>query len=115
MIMNAVKPSDQKRYGRQVKNFDLKTWTDHAKDIVYKGNFAKYTQNEYLKKTLLATVGTTLVEASPEDPIWGIGLKKDDPRAQNRATWKGTNWLGEILTKVRNDIELLSVLDTKNI
>ena len=58
-------------------------------------------QNPDLKWELLATDGTTLVEENPVDYIWGIGLKKNDPRAKNRATWQGTNWLGETLTKVR--------------
>lgn len=101
-IMNTVMPDDQKRYGRMVKDFDQKTWSEHAKDIVFHGSYAKYTQNEDMKDELLATAGTTLVEASPEDTVWGIGLKKDNPAAQDRATWKGANWLGEVLTKVRN-------------
>ena len=102
--MAAIDPSDQKRYGREVKGFDKDKWDAVARDVVYKGSMAKYTQNHDLKRDLLATVGTTLVEASPKDNIWGIGLAKSDPRAQDRSTWKGKNWLGETLTKVREDI-----------
>ena len=50
------------------------------------------------------TTGTTLVEASPYDKIWGIGLKSTSPLAQNRSTWKGTNLLGKILTEVRDEL-----------
>jgi len=103
-IMSAVDPSDQKRYGRNVQNFVKEKWDAVARDIVYQGCYAKFTQNADLKKELIATVGTTLVEASPEDCIWGVGLRKNDPRAQKRETWLGTNWLGEILTKVRDQI-----------
>jgi hypothetical protein len=103
-IMSSTEPYDQKRYGRMVQNFNPKIWEKQARDIVYRASYAKYTQNEYLKKELLATAGTTLVEASPEDRIWGIGLRKTDVRAQKRETWAGTNWLGEILTKVRDKI-----------
>ena len=106
-IMSTVDPADQKRYGREVKGFNKDKWEAVARDIVYKGCLAKFSQNEDLKKVLLNTVGTTLVEASPEDKIWGIGLRKDDPRAKNRATWLGTNWLGECLNRVR-DILLVS-------
>ena len=103
-IMVSPDPSEQKRFGRQVDGFDVKRWAKVARDIVYKASYAKYTQNPDLLKVLLATKGTTLVEASPQDVIWGIGLRKDDPRALNRSQWKGTNWLGETLTKVRDDI-----------
>jgi hypothetical protein len=109
-IMAAIDPSDQKRYGREVQGFDKDKWDAVARDVVYKGSMAKYTQNPNLKRYLLATVGTTLVEASPKDNIWGIGLAKDDPRAQDRSTWRGKNWLGETLTKVRDNI-ILSIKD----
>ncbi|RAV02661.1 hypothetical protein DQG13_09125 [Paenibacillus sp. YN15] len=36
--------------------------------------------------------------------MWGVGLEEDDPRIKNRATWRGTNWLGEILTKLREEL-----------
>ena len=71
-----------------------------AKNLVLKANMAKFSQNPDLKRVLLDTKGL-IVEASPLDTIWGIGLDEDDPRALDRAQWKGTNWLGEVLTKVR--------------
>jgi ribA/ribD-fused uncharacterized protein len=104
LIMSATDPWDQKRFGRLVDGFDGAVWEEHAKKIVYRGSEAKYGQNPELRKELLATAGTTLVEASPEDCIWGIGLGKDDPGAQNRETWLGTNWLGEVLTELRQNM-----------
>ena len=103
-VLLTKKPRDQKALGRRVRNFDTDTWQKHCKKIVYDANQAKFTQNESLKEALLATAGTELVEASPYDKIWGIGLTADDPAAQNRDTWQGTNWLGEVLTQVREDI-----------
>jgi ribA/ribD-fused uncharacterized protein len=102
--MSTTDPREQKKIGREVKNFDKKKWDQKVKDIVFRGNMAKFTQNEDLKKKLLATAGTTLVEASPHDKIWGIGLAETDPKAQKRETWLGTNWLGEVLTEVREAI-----------
>jgi len=104
-IMKAAHPREQKQLGRLVKNFVKDPWNKIAKRIMYRGCFAKFQQNPSLLKALLDTVGTTLVEASPTDKIWGIGLKEDDPRAQSRDTWLGTNWLGETLTSVRNDLQ----------
>jgi len=101
-IMASPDPSDQKAYGRLVQGFDKAKWESVAKDVMYKGCLAKFSQDRGLKVVLLATEGTTLVEASPEDRIWGIGLSKNDPRAKDRAQWRGTNWLGETLNKVRD-------------
>ena len=104
-IMSAVDPSDQKRYGREVQNFNKEKWEETARERVYRGCYAKFTQNEGLKQLLLSTIGSTLVEASPTDCIWGIGLRSHDPRAQDRSQWRGTNWLGEVLNRVRDQIE----------
>ncbi len=103
-ILQSDSPAKQKQLGRKVNNFNQKVWERSCKQIVYDGNYAKFSQNEPLKKHLLKTAGTTLVEASPRDQIWGVGLAEDDPRIQNRSTWQGKNWLGEVLTKVREDL-----------
>jgi ribA/ribD-fused uncharacterized protein len=111
-IMSTTKPFEQKALGREVQNFDNAIWMQQAKKIVYNGNFAKFTQHDDLKKLLLETKGTTLVEASPKDSLWGIGLAETDDRAKDRKTWKGKNWLGETLTQVREDIAVLGTIST---
>jgi ribA/ribD-fused uncharacterized protein len=103
-IMAATSPRIQKGLGRKVRGFNQSKWDACAREIVYRGNWAKFTQNDDLRQMLLATAGTTVVEASPSDTIWGIGLGEDDPRAADRKTWRGKNWLGEALTRVRDDI-----------
>lgn len=103
-ILQADHPRQQKALGRQIQRFDDELWNREAKNIVYRGNHAKFTQNPELLLVLLATAGQTLVEASPTDRIWGIGLSEDDPRIHQRATWRGTNWLGEVLTQLREDL-----------
>jgi ribA/ribD-fused uncharacterized protein len=102
-VMKQTNPAEMKKLGRQVKNFDRDRWNAVARAIVYKGNMAKFGQNPDLLKALLATEGT-IVEASPTDKIWGIGLAATDPRANDRSQWPGTNWLGEVLTIVRQDL-----------
>jgi len=105
LIMSNSDPGTQKRLGRQVVGFDQATWDANARDIVYRASKAKYTQHAPSRKALLAVPkGRTLVEASPHDRVWGIGLRKEDPRAKRRSTWRGKNWLGEVLTQVRDEL-----------
>lgn len=104
-ILATTDPQKAKIWGRKVKNFDVKVWNEKARDIVYKGCYAKFSQNDGLKQAILETDGTTLVEASPTDQIWGIGWGDDDAEALHRDSWQGANWLGEVLTKVREDLK----------
>lgn len=100
-IMQTSNPRKIKELGRQVKNFDDDIWEYYRSNIIYGANKAKFNQNPDLMDALTDTVGTTLVEAAPNDKIWGIGLAADDPKAQHRQTWKGKNLLGEMLTLLR--------------
>jgi ribA/ribD-fused uncharacterized protein len=104
LIMSSDIPREQKAIGRTVQNFDEKKWNKVAKEIVYKGCRAKFTQNPKLKEQLMNTYDAELVEASPYDKIWGIGLSEKDPRCLDRNQWQGKNWLGEVLTSVRDAI-----------
>ncbi len=97
-------PREAKRLGREVPGFSAAIWNVAAKPIVVEGNYAKFTQNPALLRALFGTAGTTIVEASPTDTVWGIGLAEEDPRARRRETWRGTNWLGEVLTDVRDTL-----------
>lgn len=97
-------PKAHKALGRQVRHFDVEVWEAHARDIVYAGNMAKFQQNASHRAVLFGTRGT-LVEASPVDQIWGIGLTAEDPRSLDRKTWLGRNWLGATLTRVRDDLQ----------
>jgi len=103
-ILTATQPRDHKALGRKVANFDPAIWDREREQIVYAGNHAKFTQNTELLDVLLATRGTTLVEASPRDRIWGIGMAATDPRATDPTQWRGKNLLGKVLTKLRDDL-----------
>jgi ribA/ribD-fused uncharacterized protein len=103
-LLAASHPREHKALGRKVKGFDDVVWRREREAIVHAGNHAKFTQNPELLELLLATQGTTLVEASPYDKIWGIGLAASDPRAQDAAQWKGQNLLGKILTALRDEL-----------
>lgn len=104
LILTATSPREIKELGRQVKNFDQSVWEYNRLWIVYQGNKAKFLQNPALRHALLATSGKTLVEAAPNDAIWGIGVAENDPLAMQRNTWKGKNLLGELLTQLRFEL-----------
>lgn len=90
-----------KQLGREVKNYDDKIWSEKRFNVVKVGNREKFNQNINFYNALLNTEGTSLVEASPYDKIWGIGLAANNPDAKDRKKWKGLNLLGEALTQLR--------------
>ena len=104
-IMNANSPAEYKKLGRKVKGFDATIWDEKKLDIVIEGNKAKFGHNPDLKEFLLATGDSILVEASPYDKIWGIGMKASDPDCQNPNKWTGQNLLGKALMRVRNELK----------
>jgi ribA/ribD-fused uncharacterized protein len=103
-ILMTPDPAEQKRLGQTVRNFDTTAWNLWKIDIVYRGNRAKFTQNKGAARQLKATGESMLVEANPRDWIWGIGLHIDDPKAHDPAEWRGTNLLGRVLTRVRDEL-----------
>ena len=103
-ILAADHPRDHKALGRKVRGFDDAVWKRERERIVRDGNRAKFTQSTELMALLAGTRGTTLVEASPYDRIWGIGLAASDPRAQDPSQWRGQNLLGKILTELRDEL-----------
>jgi len=100
-ILNAGSPKIAKQLGRNVRNFDDGIWNASRLEIVVRGNYEKFSQNGELREYLLKTGRKVLVEASPVDRIWGIGLGGDDKRATNPESWAGLNLLGFALMKVR--------------
>lgn len=103
-ILSTNNVRKQKQLGRQVRNFDEEIWNNSKIKIVYIANNLKFSQNAELKTKLLETKGKYIVEASPVDVIWGIGIAPDDPRRFNRTKWRGQNLLGKILTQLRKDL-----------
>lgn len=103
-ILLAKSPGEAKEIGRQVRHFDQATWEAKRFAIVVEGNMAKFSQNEGLKTFLIQTKKRVLVEASPVDRIWGIGLAKESKEAQNSLLWRGDNLLGFALMEVRDCI-----------
>ncbi len=101
-ILKATTPADVKQLGREVRGFDDTQWQAARFDIVVRGNLAKFSQHQALGEYLLSTRDQVLVEASPVDRIWGIGLAADDAKASRPEQWRGLNLLGYALMEVRD-------------
>jgi ribA/ribD-fused uncharacterized protein len=105
-ILATDDPGLAKQLGREVKGYQDNIWKQHRVEIVVRGNTARFSQNEKLKAFLQATGDQILVEASPDDKIWGIGLYENHPDAHNPAKWRGLNLLGFALMDVRAGFRL---------
>lgn len=105
-ILRTYSPETVKKLGRMVRGFDSSIWEKHRLDVVLRGNEAKFRQNPALKQYLLGTGDKILVEASPCDEIWGVGLGEDDPRITDPRQWKGLNLLGFALMVTRMNLRL---------
>lgn len=103
-ILQAESPDAAKSFGRQVRGFDEPTWVEKRFELVVAGNVGKFGQNAALRQFLLETGRRVLVEASPVDRIWGIGLAKDDPGAERPSAWRGLNLLGFALMAARQKL-----------
>lgn len=93
-----------KELGRCVSGYNDQYWNGVRQIIVYEGLFAKFTQNELLKKQLKDTQDAILAECAVKDRTWGIGLSMNDSNRLKPELWKGQNLLGFALMMVRNKI-----------
>ena len=97
----AGSPAAAKRAGRLVRGFDEAVWERERYGIVVTGSVHKFGSDPALKSYLLTTGDRVLVEASPLDRIWGIGLPPDDERTEDPTRWRGLNLLGFALMEAR--------------
>jgi len=104
MIMEQSHPRKQKFLGRQVRGYDDAIWMAECQNTMVPGLVSKFTQDTYCLNTMLDTGDKIIVEASPMDKIWGIGLSEKDPRALDQSKWLGQNLLGKVLMRVRDEI-----------
>lgn len=100
-VLAARTPAEAKELGRKVGGFDDATWTDHRWEIVVTGSVLKFGADPALRDYLLGTSNRVLVEASPRDRIWGIGLGASSEDAERPDRWRGLNLLGFALMEAR--------------
>ncbi len=100
-VLVAPSPGAAKMLGRAIRGYDEEIWAASRYGVVVEGNVAKFDQNPPLRAYLISTAGRILVEASPEDRVWGIGMAASDGRAGRPSRWRGLNLLGFALMDVR--------------
>lgn len=100
-ILAEPNPAKVKRLGRGVRGFDEAMWRAHRFELVSFGSQEKFRQDEGLKMFLLSTKDAILVEASPTDRVWGIGVDASSPVLRRPLEWLGENLLGFALTRAR--------------
>lgn len=101
-ILEVRSPGEAKALGRKVRGFDKDAWIKIRWDIVVAGNYAKFSQNEPLREYIVATGSRVLVEASPVDQIWGIGMDRVSAIDLHPKEWRGENILGFALMEARS-------------
>ncbi|XP_053390167.1 uncharacterized protein LOC128553085 [Mercenaria mercenaria] len=102
-IMKTTSPYEMKRLGNmKSENFNAKQWDQQSTEVLFKANWLKFTQNENLRNLLLATGSKILVEASPRDSIWVIGMDMWNSNAVHPNKWNGRNRFGSILMDIRS-------------
>jgi len=110
-ILDSDHPFEAKTLGRSVRNFMEGRWNQARLEIVIRGNIEKFAQNPNLLNFLLATGDDILAEASPNDLVWGIGCREEDPSAIQPRNWPGQNLLGFALMQAREHFRQISNFD----
>ena len=107
-ILASRTPLQAYKLGKTVKGFDSSDWNteEKAKEIMYECCLAKFKQNDSLEQFLISTGTNAIVEGNPRDNLWGAALKVNNPNIFNKTLWKGKNWMGDILERVRNFLTL---------
>lgn len=110
-IMASASPKEQKAAGRGVRGYNDEIWQSLNEDLVLVGALGKFIQHQDLYRQLMETGDRILIEASPYDKVWGVGLAADDDRILDRSQWLGQNKQGIMLTRVRNVLRQVSTLE----
>src|SRR5262245_8222843 len=103
-VLEATDPGEAKAIGRRVRGFNEQAWADARLSAVIAGNQAKFQQHPALGSFLSAISEDVIVEASPTDTVWGIGLRETDADARDPRRWRGANLLGFALMAVRSEL-----------
>ena len=101
-ILSCETPAEAKQLGREVKGFDQEVWDHECDKVVEDANWLKFSQDKRLAEVLTGTGEKQIVEASPNDRIWGIGFNSEEALGREKE-W-GMNRLGKALMRVREKL-----------
>lgn len=104
-IKKTNKPKIIKKMGREVGGFDQDIWDEIKTRVMYMVIKGKFSTNGYYKTALENTGSKIMVEASPYDKVWGIGLSAEKAKNIPENQWPGQNLLGKMMTKYKQDVE----------
>ena len=99
-IAMSASPMAAKRLGRKVKNFNPEVWDKMKEPAMMSALMHKFAISPDFQVSLKESGNKLLVEASPDDSIWGIGFSEHDAEG-NEANW-GQNLLGKCLMELRD-------------
>jgi len=94
-------PKFMNRRASRLTNFNAKMWEVNVGEILTTALDAKFSRNDDLKDELLST---TVGEACSHDLLFGIGLSRYNPNAEDTSRWRGFSLHGNILMEVRNTL-----------
>eukprot|EP00440_Ansanella_granifera_P044994 gb/GFBE01048759.1/.p1 GENE.gb/GFBE01048759.1/~~gb/GFBE01048759.1/.p1 ORF type:complete len:568 (+),score=131.19 gb/GFBE01048759.1/:1-1704(+) len=103
-IETAKDPKSCKALGRGVRNFDQALWEQHLEETAFEVVKQKFQANKGLKQVLFSTGDAILVEAAPNDCIWGVGMGTTDDGIHDPTQWRGRNVLGYALMRARGNL-----------
>ena len=110
-VMLQTDPVNMKKIGDQMVHSNktkAEQWFEfRARKVMKSAVHQKFLQNTALSNQLLQQEGV-FAEANQYDSRWGIGLGLHNQDWRDKSKWRGSNWLGEILQEVRNELKTLS-------
>ncbi|KAJ3392046.1 hypothetical protein HDU80_010932 [Chytriomyces hyalinus] len=102
----AMSASQAKYLGRNVQNFVDTVWKTNARWLSDVAILIKCLQNAGAMEELVRTRGLMIAEGSKQDLVWGIGMEACYPASLEQNKWRGKNWLGQSLVRVRKQIQV---------
>lgn len=97
-----------KRAVLELEECDQSLWNTYKFSIAVQGNYLKFTANPLIRNTLLRTEAKIIVNASPDDSVWGIGASAESCTGYIH-DWKGDNLMGFAIMQARDMVKEMNL------